>query len=174
MRPTLTVADPALLDRIIDEARTLLATVGMEIRGATLRQRLLDAGLPATAEGRIRFPAAVIDRALATAPATFTLFDRDGAPHAQIGGDHVHFTPGSSGLHVQDHRTGHTRAATTADFVEYVRLADGLEHIRYLATAFSTGDDIEVGVADAWRLLLCLTNSKRHGGDDAALPPRPR
>ena len=161
MRPTLTVADPALLDRIIDEARTLLATVGMEIRGPALRRRLLDAGLPATAEGRILFPAAVIDRALATAPATFTLFDRDGAPHATIGGDHVHFTPGSSGLHVQDHRTGHTRGATTADFVEYVRLCDGLEHIRYLATAFSTGDDVEAGISDAWRLLLCLTNSKR-------------
>jgi trimethylamine--corrinoid protein Co-methyltransferase len=149
-----------LLDRIIDEARTILATVGMEIRGTTMHQRLLDAGLPATEDGRILFPAAVIDRALATAPATFTLFDRDGKPHAEIGGDHVHFTPGSSGLKVQDHRTGYVRAATTADFVEYVRLADGLEHIRYPATAFSTGDDIEADVADAWRLLLCLTNSR--------------
>jgi trimethylamine--corrinoid protein Co-methyltransferase len=161
MRPTLAVADSALLDRIIDEARTILATVGMEIRGTTMHQRLLDAGLPATEDGRILFPAAVIDRALATAPATFTLFDRDGKSHAEIGGDHVHFTPGSSGLKVQDHRTGYVRAATTADFVEYVRLADGLEHIRYPATAFSTGDDIEADVADAWRLLLCLTNSKR-------------
>jgi trimethylamine--corrinoid protein Co-methyltransferase len=161
MRPTLSIAEPALLDRIIDEARSILGAVGMEIRGHALHRRLVDAGLPATAEGRILFPADVIDRALATAPAIFTLFDRDGAPHAVIGGDRVHFTPGSSGLHVQDHRTGHTRAAITADFVEYVRLADGLEHIRYLATAFSTGDDVEPGVSDAWRLLLCLTNSRR-------------
>ncbi|HHY56887.1 MAG TPA: hypothetical protein GYA08_15790, partial [Chloroflexi bacterium] len=161
MRPTLTAADPALLDRIIDEARYILATTGMEIRGAAMHRRLLDAGLPATTEGRILFPGDVLDRALQSAPAAFTLFDRDGNPHAEIGGDHVHFTPGSSGLKVQDHRTGYTRPATTADFVEYVRLADGLEHIRYLATAFSTGDDIEAGVSDAWRLLLCLTNSKR-------------
>jgi hypothetical protein len=40
MRPTLTVADPALLDRIIDEARTLLATVGIEMRGPALLARL--------------------------------------------------------------------------------------------------------------------------------------
>ena len=161
MRPTLSVADPSLLDRIIDEARSILATVGMEIRGHEMQRRLRAAGLPVTADGRICFPVDVIDRALAAAPASFTLYDRDGARHATIGGDHVHFTPGSSGLKVQDHRSGHTREATTADFVEYVRLCDGLEHIRYLATAFSTGDDIEANVSDAWRLLLCLTNSRR-------------
>ena len=161
MRPTLSVADPSLLDRIIDEARSILATVGMEIRGSEMHRRLRDAGLLLAADGRIRFPADVIDRALAAAPSSFTLFDRDGAPHAEIGGDQVHFVPGSSGLKMQDHRTGHTREATTTDFVEYVRLCDGLEHISYLATAFSTGEDIEAGVSDAWRLLLCLTNSKR-------------
>ena len=161
MHPTLSVAEPVLLDRIIDEARSILATVGMEIRGSQLRRRLLEAGLPETADGRILFPETLVDRALATAPATFTLFDRDGNPHAQIGGNHVNFTPGSSGLKVQDHRTGYTREATTADFVEYVRLCDSLDHIRYLATAFSTGDDIEADVSDAWRLFLCLTNSKR-------------
>lgn len=161
MRPTLSIADPALLDRIIDEARHILATTGMEIRGASMHRLLLDAGLPAAADGRILFPGEVVDRALKSAPASFTLFDRDGNPHAEIGGDNVNFTPGSSGLKVQDHRTGHTRQATTADFVEYVRVCDGLEHVRYLATAFSTGDNIEANVSDAWRLLLCLTNSKR-------------
>jgi trimethylamine--corrinoid protein Co-methyltransferase len=161
VRPLLSVANPALLDRIIDEARHILATTGMEIRGTTLRTRLLDAGLPVAADGRVCFPAAVIDRALASAPASFTLYDRNGAAHAEIGGDQVHFTPGSSGLKVQDHRSGHTRDATTADFVDYVRVCAGLEHVRYLATAFSTGDDIEPEVSDAWRLLLCLTNSTR-------------
>lgn len=160
MRPRLTVATPALLDRIIDEARHILATTGMEIRGATLRQRLLDAGLPAGDGGRIRFPAAIVDHALSVAPQSFVLYGRDGDSHACLGGDHVHFVPGSSGLRVQDHRTGFTRPATTADFVEYVRLADGLEHIHYLATAFST-TDVEAGISDAWRLYLALTNSRR-------------
>jgi trimethylamine--corrinoid protein Co-methyltransferase len=44
--------------------------------------------------------------------------------------------------------------------VEYVRLADSLPYIAYLATAFST-DDIEPQVADAWRLYHCLANSLR-------------
>ena len=88
-------------------------------------------------------------------------YDRAGEPHADIGGDRVHFVPGSSGLKVLDHRTGETRLANSTDFVEYVRLADGLANIPYLATAFSTNDDIEASVSDAWRLYMTLTNSNK-------------
>ncbi|MCI0583552.1 MAG: trimethylamine methyltransferase family protein [Chloroflexi bacterium] len=162
MRPTLRVLEPELVGRIVDEALRVLASTGMEIRGAELRRRLLEAGLAMDAAGeRVLFPREVVERAIASAPPAFTLFDRDGQPHADLGGDRVHFVPGSSGLKVADHRTGEVRLATTADFVEYVRLADGLRNIAYLATAFSTNDDIEVAVADAWRLFLVLTNSKR-------------
>ena len=50
------------------------------------------------------------------------------------------------------------RPTQTADFVEYVRLCDGLAHVDYPATAFSTAD-VEPQVSDAWRLYLCLTNT---------------
>jgi len=162
MRPRLEVLGDDLVGRILDEALRILAEVGMEVRGPVLRQRLIDAGLPTDPSGRrVRFPRDVVEGAIATAPRSFVLHDRDGRPHADLGDDRVHFVPGSSGLKVLDHRTGEARPARTPDFVEYVRLADGLEHIAYLATAFSTNDDIEAQVSDAWRLSLCLTNSKR-------------
>jgi trimethylamine--corrinoid protein Co-methyltransferase len=125
-----------------------------------MQQRLLEAGLPVDGKGRVLFADDVVERALAAAPASFWLYDRDGKPHAHLGADRVHFTPGSSGLRVQDYRTGVTRDALTADFVDYVRLCDGLPHIAYLATAFST-HDLPPAVSDAWRLYLCLTNSRR-------------
>ena len=162
MRPSLSILEPELIARIVDEAKRVLAEVGMEIRGAGMRRRLVEAGLPLDAKGeRVLFPRDVVERAIASAPTSFVLFDRDGRPHADLGGDRVHFVPGSSGLKVQDHRTGETRLANTTDFVEYVRLADGLDSIAYLATAFSTNADIEAQVSDAWRLFLVLTNSKR-------------
>lgn len=161
MRPRLQVLDDLLITQILDEAKTILAEVGMEVRGAAMRQRLLDAGLPSDSTGRILFPVEVVDAAIATTPRSFSLYDRDGMPHADIGGDRVHFVPASSGLKILDHRTGDTRLANSTDFVEYVRLADGLKNIAYLATAFSTNDDIEAQVSDVWRLHLCLTNSLR-------------
>ena len=39
MRPIIHAIQPALCDRIIDEARHILATTGMEIRGELLRQQ---------------------------------------------------------------------------------------------------------------------------------------
>jgi trimethylamine--corrinoid protein Co-methyltransferase len=159
MRPTLNILDESLINRILVEAKRILSEIGMEIRGPRLRQRLLANGLKIGDTGRVHFPSQVIDQAIASAPSTFTLYDREGKPHAELGENNVHFVPGSSGLKILDHRTGQTRLANTADFVDYVRLADGLSNIAYLATAFSTNDDIEANLSDAWRLYLCLTNS---------------
>ena len=162
MRPTLNILSPELIASILTEARRIMAEVGMEIRGPKLRQCLLDNGMK-TADGgnRVLFPPEVVERAVTTAPKSFTLYDRDGRPHAEIGGDNVHYVPGSSGLKIMDHRSGETRLANSTDFVEYARLCDGLQHIAYLATAFSTNKDIESQVSDAWRLYMVLVNSKK-------------
>ena len=98
MRPRIQLLDDALIERILTEAKRILAEVGMEVRGLELRRRLLDAGLPAGKDGRVLFPPDVVDRAIATTPKSFTLFDRDGQPCAELGGDNVHFVPASSGL----------------------------------------------------------------------------
>jgi len=162
MRPTLNIITPELCARVLAEAGRVLAETGMEMRGAQMRQRLLDHGLKTTPDGvRILFPPDVVDRALQSAPKSFTLYDRDGAPHAELGGNHVHYVPGSSGLKILDHRTGETRLTNSTDFIEYARLCDGLEHIAYLATAFSTNKDIESQVSDAWRLYMLLVTSKK-------------
>src|SRR5262245_11747064 len=97
MRPSLNILDAELIERILDEAKRVLAEVGMEIRGPEMRRRLLEAGLPLDHSGtRVLFPRDVVERAVASAPSSFTLYDREGNPHAELGGDHVHFVPGSS------------------------------------------------------------------------------
>ena len=162
MRPTLNVITPELCARVIAEAKRIMAETGMDIRGAAMRKRLLDSGLKTSTNGtRVLFPPEVVDRAIATAPKSFTLYNRDGSPHAELGGNNVHYVPGSSGLKILDHRTGETRLSNSTDFIEYARLCDGLEHIAYLATAFSTNKDIESQVSDAWRLYMLLTTSKK-------------
>ena len=161
MRPTLNVLSDEQIEKILAEAKRIMAETGMEIRGPEMKQRLLDHGLKTDASGkRILFPPDVVDKAIADAPSSFTLFDRDGNPYTEIGGYNVHYVPGSSGLKILDHRTGETRLANSTDFIEYARLCDTLEHVAYLATAFSTNKDIESQVSDAWRLYMTLTSSK--------------
>ncbi len=162
MRPNVRVLPDALIPSILDEAKRILAEIGVEVRGAAMAARLRDHGLQTrdtVGDGpRVLFPPDVVDAAIASAPRRFTLYDRGGRAHADLGGNRVHFVPGSSGLKMLDHRTGETRPADTRDFIEYVRVADGLPHIAYLATAFST-NDLPPEISDAWRLYLVLTNS---------------
>ena len=160
-RPGLAMLAPALISRIIDEALAILGKIGVDVVSPALRTMLLERGLRADAQtGNLLFDSASVERAISSTPRSFTLYNRDGQPHAELGGDNVHFVPGSSGLQVLDHKTGDTRPGSTADFVDFVRLADGLPHIAYLATAFSTAD-IEVLISDAWRLCLCLAHSRK-------------
>ncbi len=162
MRPTLNILSDKLISDVLDEAKRIMAETGMEIRGQSMRQRMLDHGLKSDDGGkRIFFPADVVEAAIASTPKSFTLYDRDGKAYTEIGGYNVHYVPGSSGLKIQDHRSGKTRLANSTDFIEYARLCDGLEHIAYLATAFSTNEDIESQVSDAWRLYMTLTTSKK-------------
>ncbi len=161
MRPQLNVLSDKLIGEILAEAKRIMAETGMEIRGEALRQRLLDHGLKTDNNGRVLFSEDVVDAAIKSEPSSFTLYNRDGEPHTEIGGNNVHFVPGSSGLKIQDHRTGETRLSNSTDFIEYARLCDGLDHIAYLATAFSTNKDIEAQVSDAWRLYMCMVTSKK-------------
>ena len=86
MRPTLNVISPELCAKVVTEAKRILAETGIDIRGASMRKRLLDHGLKTTPDGaRVLFPPEVVDRAIATAPKSFTLYDREGQPHARGG-----------------------------------------------------------------------------------------
>ncbi len=153
--------EPSLVDRIIDEAIDVLARTGVLIEDEAGRTRLAALGLFADPDThRVRFPRDIVERALADAPSTFTLFTRDGAPHAELAGDNVHFVPASSALRILDRKTEKVREGSSADFVEYIKVANGLKHIAYNSTAFIP-KDIPQDIADGWRLYLALSYSRR-------------
>ena len=153
--------EPALVDRIIDEAFSVLEQVGVQIDDERALARLDQGGIGRDgASGRVHFSRMAVEHALASAPASLTLHDRDGQPSAVLEGDNVHFVPASSALRILDRQTQQHREATTADFVEYVKLADGLRNLSYLSTAF-VPKDVPSDLSDAWRLYLVLAHSKR-------------
>ncbi|HEY7508965.1 MAG TPA: trimethylamine methyltransferase family protein, partial [Vicinamibacteria bacterium] len=161
MRPRLQVLEPEVVARVVDEALATLERHGTLIEDPHARERLERLGLPADPRtNRVRFPRATVEKAIATAPSAITLFDRDGSPYAALEGDNVHFVPASSALRVLDRRTQEAREPRTADFVEYVKLANGLQNISYLSTAFIP-KDIPPDIADVWRLYLVLSHSRR-------------
>ena len=161
MRPTLQVLEASLVSRIVDEAIDILARTGVLIEDQAGRDRLAAMGLTAdSTTHRVTFPRTVVEHAISTAPSSLTLFDRSGTAHAVLEGDNVHFVPASSALRILDRKTEQMREGNTADFIEYVKVADGMKHISYLSTAFIP-KDIPQDIADGWRLYLALSYSRR-------------
>jgi trimethylamine--corrinoid protein Co-methyltransferase len=161
VRARLQILEPSLIDQIVDEAVRVLEEIGILIDHVPSLDRLAAAGLRRSdTTGRVTFPPSIVKRALATAPSSIDLFDRGGKHAVCLEGDRVHFVPGSSALRILDHRTDEQRNPTTADFIEYVKVADGLQNLAYLSTAFVAAD-VPQQMADAWRLYLLLAHSER-------------
>jgi trimethylamine---corrinoid protein Co-methyltransferase len=155
IRPTMRLLSDELAERIIGEARDLLADVGLEVAHDEVTELLLAHGAERAADGRIRIGGEMCDRAVESAPSSFKLYDRDGDECADLGGDRVHFVPGSAAINVLDGESGEIRPPVTADYVAYARLVDQLDAIDYQSTAFIPSDVHEL-ISDSYRLYLSL------------------
>ena len=163
MRPSLNILEPELIARIVDEAMRVLAEVGMEIRGPEMRRRLLEHGLPLDHAGeRVLFPRDVVEAAIADAPVLVLLLRPRRRAARRPRWRPRPLRPGLVGA--QGPRPPDRRDAPgELDRLRRVRPArpTASANIPYLATAFSTNDDIEAQVSDAWRLYMTLTNSNK-------------
>lgn len=107
------------------------------------------------ASRRALIPPHLVDRALSTAPRSIRLFDVLGNQTHELGGDRVHFTPGSAAILVLDSETGAMRKPDTADYVRYAKVVAGLRHIASQSTALVPADVYE-SLQDSYRLFLSL------------------
>jgi trimethylamine--corrinoid protein Co-methyltransferase len=154
MRPILKLLTPELMARITGEAKTVLAEIGVEIHNPAVLKLFADHGCRSDAEKqRVFIPEDLIDRALKTAPGSFKLYDVNGGQTHDLGGDNVHFTPGSAALNILDYETGRIRRPLTADYVRYAKLVSGLKYLAAQSTAFIPAD-VPERISDSYRLFL--------------------
>lgn len=156
MRPRFRLLDDSLVDRIVDEARAVLATLGVELHDPEGRDLLRAHGATPDAAGtRLRIPEALVEKALATAPRGFALFDAAGNATHDLSGEKVRFAPGSAAIRLLDPGVGALRPPLSADYVRYAKLVAGLPHLAAQSTAFVPAD-VPAAISDCWRLFLSL------------------
>ncbi|MBZ5544660.1 MAG: trimethylamine methyltransferase family protein [Acidobacteriia bacterium] len=156
MRPTLRLLQDGLIDRIIAEAREVLCKLGVEIHNESVLGLLADHGAEADKNtGIARLAADLLDKALATVPHSFKLYDVLGNETHDFRGDNVYFTPGSAAINILDSQTGEMRRPTTADYIRYVKVTSGLPHIASQSTALIPAD-VHERISDSYRLYLSL------------------
>ncbi len=155
LRPSVRMLSDALASQIVDEAFEVLASTGVRVENGEAASLLHDHGAVRRPFGRVLLPRALVESSLASAPATILMYDRSGAHSFVVGGDEVHFDPGSAALRLFDHQTQTEREARTRDVIAFVRLVDRLDHFHFQSTGLISSD-VPEQAADAYRLFLSL------------------
>jgi trimethylamine--corrinoid protein Co-methyltransferase len=161
MQPKLTLLGADLITRVIDEAFQLLQKPGVKVQNEEARVLLQSAGAEVDFETQVvRIPKDLALRALQTVPQEFFLYDYQGNPKVQYGGDFVHFDPGSSGTNILDSETLEHRPAETPDLLRVIKVVEGLSQYDAQSTAIVCGD-VPKEIQDIYRLYLVLLYSTK-------------
>jgi trimethylamine---corrinoid protein Co-methyltransferase len=161
MQPKLSLLDDALIARILDEAYQLMLKPGIKVQNAEARQLLAAAGADVNEETLVvRIPEQIVRKALETVPRQFYLYDYDGNPTVQYGGDAVHFDPGSSGISVLIPETLEHKTAETDDLLRVIKVTESLPQYDAQSTAVVC-HDVPKDIHDLYRLYLVMMHSKK-------------
>jgi trimethylamine--corrinoid protein Co-methyltransferase len=154
-RPRVQMIDDALVDRIIDEAFDVLETIGLQFENERAVDLLAAHGqkVDRTAQ-RVWLDRGFVEKAIATAPKSVTLWNVTGDRSIEVGGDNVTFDPGSAAIKVlETDRT--VRASTSADYVRLSRLVHQLPNIRAQSTSL-VPSDLPMEVTDYYRMYIAV------------------
>jgi len=151
----------AQVQQVHDAALKVLAETGVFIDSTTALDLLAAHGAAVDPERRIaRLPEGLVEKAVRAAPEQFHLHDAEGKPAELVGGDAVHFDPGSCAVRVLDDDGVTARDSMTADLDKVVRLTDALPHLGTQSTAIVC-HDAPNEIADTYRLYVILRASKK-------------
>ena len=161
MRPRLRFLSDELIERILDEAYTLLETRGVTLHHEALLARLAEAGCSVDADSKcVRMPREVVEGAVRTVPRGIELWNIAGDGFCDLSGDNVHFTPGSAAIKMLDETTHEMRPVSTDDMLRYGKLVEQLDAIDYSATAV-VPNDVPKAIGDSIRLYALLKTTSK-------------
>lgn len=161
MQPKLSLLTEELIQRILDEAFQLMLKPGIKVQNADARDLLASAGAQVDEESFVvRIPEQIVNRALETVPHQFHLYDYEGNPKVQYGGDAVHFDPGSSGITILDPETLEHKDSTTPDLINILKITEQIPQYDAQSTALVC-TEVHRDIQDLYRLYLVLLYSRK-------------
>ncbi len=162
LRPSLRLLSDDAMHKIHEQSLEVLEKVGMSVNHRKALEVLGQAGARLEKDStRVRFPSSLVEECLKHVPSRIVYGAR--LPKhdlvAEVGGE-FHTRPLTGGEGYIDLETRQWRKVLTRDLVEWTTLADGLEHIDYVASIYP--DDMNLDTRDVHILRLLLEHSVKH------------
>lgn len=152
------------MERIHRAALQVLEEIGMADAPASGVEILTRAGAILGADGRIRFPAALVEDMLAKAARNITLCGQDPKHDLYLSGYRVHYGTAGAAVHVVDLERNEYRESTVADLYDAARLVDALENIHYFQRCMVPRDLPDPRQMDLNTLYASVAGTTKHVG----------
>lgn len=121
-------------------------------------------------DGRIRFPAAVIDKALGQAARNITLHGRDPRHDLHLSGTRVHYGTAGAAVHVANIETGAYDESTLADLYAAARLTDALDNVHFFQRCMVARDVPDNREMDLNTIYASVNGTTKHIGTSFTEP----
>ncbi|MEL6318563.1 MAG: trimethylamine methyltransferase family protein, partial [Pseudomonadota bacterium] len=150
--------------RIHEAALATLETVGLSEAPDSGVEILTGAGAELGADGRLRFPRALVEDMLARAARDVTLCARDPARDLDLSGSRVHYGTAGAAVHVVDVATGAYRESTARDLLNAAQLAEALDNIHFFQRPMVCRDAADALSLDLNTIYACCMGTAKHVG----------
>jgi trimethylamine--corrinoid protein Co-methyltransferase len=158
--PQFAVLSESELERLHQGALEVLRRTGVRFHHEGALEMLEHAGAFISDGNLVRFPARLVEEAVASVPGRIVMCDRDGEPAMYLEGQNVCFGTGSDCLNLLDPRTGEHRKFTRDDLVAGYRLCDALPNIHFVMS-IGIPADVDLDVAYDVQMALMLEHTTK-------------
>lgn len=153
------VLSPEQCAEVAESAYRILENTGCIIHNKEAREILEKEGCRVEGE-LVKIPAALTRRAVAMAPDSVTIYDRDGNPGMVLEPGNVYFGPAITITQIDDLDTGKRRASVKQDSANAAILMDSLENISWVSP-LTSASDVNASAADLAELHAILPNTRK-------------
>ncbi|MCP2605276.1 trimethylamine methyltransferase family protein [Candidatus Aminicenantes bacterium AH-873-B07] len=154
IRPEIKLLSEELINKILDETYYILEKKGVFLENEEAIKLLYNSGAKIDFSSKRAFISPqLVEKALSSAPSEIIIYDSYEKNSYIIGGNNVHFNPGSTAITIFDHKTQSQRKPITLDLIKFSRLTQKLEHFHFQSTALISSD-VPEEIADCYRLYI--------------------
>jgi trimethylamine--corrinoid protein Co-methyltransferase len=141
-------------------ALEVLRRTGMRFHHKGAVDLLKQAGAFVSDGNLVKFPARMVEDAIATAPGRVIMCDRNGEPAVFLEDRTVNFGTGSDCINFLDYETGEHRKFVTQDVISGYRLCDALPNIHFVMS-IGIPTDVETDLAYDTQMALMLEHTTK-------------
>lgn len=150
--------------RIHEAALQVLEEIGLADAPESGVEILTGAGAVQDADGRIRFPRALVEDMLAIAGREITLHGQDPRHDIRPGGKRVYYGTAGAAVFIYDVKKREHREPGVKDLYDAARLCDSLDNIHYFQRTLTCRDVEDPTDMDLNTLYACISGTTKHVG----------